>query len=594
MPYLAGRAIEPTFAPFLFFEKSWGFVPALFRAQTLLPRVVEAEAGLAGAVLDAPSTLSRVQKERIVLTVASALGNAYCVTAHGRVLASLGDDEEVIAGVIQSGSYPGMTSAETALHDYALRLAWEPSSIRREHVESLRRAGADDLAILDAVLATAMARLFCALSAGLGVEPDVAPPSCWSGNAPARPRPSRASSRDNAENDEYLPRDDRDLEAFAPFKMFREKLGFVPRIYSAQTLRRDVVTAESEAVRLILMTEEPLSRLRKECIALVVSALNLNTYGVALHSEVLRALGVDDDQSERIALDHHEAGLPAEETALLDFALKLARTPQEMRREDVKGLAGRGFSEAEALDAVATVGLTQFLNTVQMGLGVPPDFPPRLIFPSRTDDFRELPEAGVDPTLDADVGLVQRLKTGDPVAYETLVREHGRRMYRTLMGILGRAEEAEDALQVAFLRVFKNVGSFRGESRFSTWLTRIAINEGLQRLRQRRPMESLDDTDDRSQEELMRDVRAWDENPEQAYSRAQVRSLVERELVGLPPAYRLAVTLRDLEQLSTEEAAAALSIPVNTLKTRLFRGRLMLREALAPHFRARDRGASRA
>jgi RNA polymerase sigma-70 factor (ECF subfamily) len=178
---------------------------------------------------------------------------------------------------------------------------------------------------------------------------------------------------------------------------------------------------------------------------------------------------------------------------------------------------------------------------------------------------------------------VQKAQAGDLEAFEVLVGRHGKRVYRTLVGLLGSSEEARDAMQDTFLKVFQHLAGFQGRSKFSTWLISIAGNTGLQRLRERRPMESLDD-DGREGDEGFRprQVRAWTDDPEQLYSQAEVRSLVENCLKKLPAKYRVVVLLRDFEQLSAEDAAAALGLGVPALKSRLLRGRLMLRGAGAP------------
>jgi RNA polymerase sigma-70 factor (ECF subfamily) len=185
-----------------------------------------------------------------------------------------------------------------------------------------------------------------------------------------------------------------------------------------------------------------------------------------------------------------------------------------------------------------------------------------------------------------DLDLVARARQGETDAFETLFRRHHRAVYRTLLGITGRPEDAEDAVQTAFLKAFQHLDQFQGASRFSTWLTRIAINEGLGRLRQHGRLESLE-VEDEEGEFMPRNVRAWDDDPELLRSRAQARDLVEKEILKLPPKYRVAVILRDIQQLTAEEAAQLLGLGVPTLKTHLLRGRLQLREALAPHFAPR-------
>lgn len=195
--------------------------------------------------------------------------------------------------------------------------------------------------------------------------------------------------------------------------------------------------------------------------------------------------------------------------------------------------------------------------------------------------------------MDADAKFVEQARAGDAAGFEELVKRHQRRVYRVLMGITGNTAEAEDAAQTVFLKAYLNLGGFKEEARFSTWLTRIAINEGLQRLRRReKNVDSLDDPGPEGEEDFRpRQVQAWDDNPEQRYSKTEVRELLEREIMKLPAKYRVVVVMRDLEEASTAETAEALDLTQEAVKTRLLRGRLMLREALAPVFR-RQRPAS--
>ena len=199
------------------------------------------------------------------------------------------------------------------------------------------------------------------------------------------------------------------------------------------------------------------------------------------------------------------------------------------------------------------------------------------------------------PQADEDVSLVSQVQSGDTDAFEALVRRHQGRVYRTLIGITGNREDAEDSAQNTFLKAFQHIGEFQAAAKFSTWLTRIAINEGLQQLRKRKSVESLDEPEtDSDQGFRPRQVRAWEDSPELAYSKTELRGLVERELMKLPLKYRAVIMLRDLEELSTEEEAAALGLTAPALKTRLLRGRLMLREALAPSFQRKRQEGHRA
>lgn len=626
LSFLPVVELGETFGPFIFFREKLGFIPNLFRAQTLLPRVIEAEAKIAESVLLRESALSRRQKECLLLAVAAANQNTYCVTAHWQMLRSLGMPERQVRQVTIDHRRAGLPEADVALLDFALRMTQHPTWVCREDVEGLRKYGLNDEPILEAVLVAALTDFLCALSAGLGVAPDFRPKRIVSARKSVRQGLNTLSAsgmRSHAHDKSmpYLRAVDVGVDGFPPFAFFRERFGFVPNIFRAQTLRPDVLEAEAEAIRTVLLTDDVLSRVQKEYILLVVSAANLNTYCVAVHCEMLRGLGVSEDKSDQIAVDHHQAGLSGADCALLDFALKLNQRPAEVALGDIDGLRMHGFTDEQILESVVMTALTSYLNTLQMGLGVAPDFelrrvfgdeawsvpqkkiqPPRHtgpqmvnLFPASASliDISQVPRGAVAPGQDADAHLVARVREGDLNAYEELVRRHHGRIYRTLIGITGNPEDAEDGTQDTFLKVFEHIGRFRGDSTFATWLTRVAINEGLDRLRERKKLDRIDDSPQDDEEFRPRQVQAWDDNPEQLYSKTQMRALVEHALMKLPSMYRLAVMLRDIEQLSTEEAAAALGVGISNLKSRLLRGRLMLREALAPHFlRERQKRAS--
>jgi RNA polymerase sigma-70 factor, ECF subfamily len=184
---------------------------------------------------------------------------------------------------------------------------------------------------------------------------------------------------------------------------------------------------------------------------------------------------------------------------------------------------------------------------------------------------------------DPDAVLVAQVQSGDTNAFEDLVRRHSRRVFGVLAGVLGNIDDARDATQDVFLKAFEHIDSFQGRSKFSTWLISIAINTGTELLRRRRPTETLDEADD-DEGFRPRQIQSWADNPEQALAASQVRNLVRDGVLRLPQKYRTALILRDINQLSTEEAAAALGLSVPAMKARVLRGRLMLRESLAPHF----------
>jgi RNA polymerase sigma-70 factor (ECF subfamily) len=247
------------------------------------------------------------------------------------------------------------------------------------------------------------------------------------------------------------------------------------------------------------------------------------------------------------------------------------------------------FTEEQILEAVLMVGLGQMLNCIQTGLGTEPDFKPRLVFPLKELNPPAAPERQIpEPEFaadfvsdDPDFEIVARVRNGETEAFEELVRKHGRRVYRSLLAIVGNAEEAEDALQDAFLKAFQHLSHFEGRSRFSTWLVRIAINAGLQRMRGRKEFDRIDEE---NEEFRPRNIQAWSDSPEEFYSREELRRLVEREVMKLPAKYRVALMLRDLEELSTEEAAGTLGLSIPGLKARVLRGRLMLRESMVQYF----------
>jgi len=386
----------------------------------------------------------------------------------------------------------------------------------------------------------------------------------------------------------FLPEMD-DALSSESLSALKRNFGLTPKIYRAQLLRPDLVDAQVHLLDQMLFTKGALSRMQKEFILLAVSAENNNSYFPALHCQTLQFLGVKPEQSQQIAIDHREANLPPPDVVLLNFARKLASEPHSFTDSDVESLRKSSFTDEQILEAVLMVGLTQLLNCIQMGLGTEPDFKPRVIFPLKeVNPVALLERQTLEPEYtgdfladDPDFEIVERVRNGETDAFEELVRKHGRRVYRSLLGILGKPEETEDALQDAFLKAFQHLPNFEGRSRFSTWLVRIAINTGLQRLRSQKEVDSLDEE---NEEFRPRNIQSWMATPEECYSREELRRLVEKEVMKLPVKYRVALVLRDLEELSTEEAAAALGLSIPGVKARILRGRLMLREAMVPYF----------
>lgn len=598
--FLREVQLDDKFGPFVAFRENFGFIPNLFRAQTLLPRVIEVQARIAGTLLIKEKALSRTQKEMIILLVAAAHQSTYCVTAHASFLESLGIPESQLDQLLSDYHQAGLPLADTVLLDFSLKLSHNPTSVSSEDIEGLREHGFDDESILEAIQVTALARFLCTLTVGLSPEPDFEPRKPPSTTIGSPPDPVLQGSRTHSphmpgKKGPYLRAVYRSPKNFAPFAFFQKSFGFIPNIFRAQTLGPDVLEAEAEAVGEILLTEDVLTRRQKEYILLVVSAANLNTYCVAVHCEMLRGLGIPSEECDQIAVDHSQSNLAETDKALLDFALKLGVHPHEYGRKEIDRLRGHGFTEQQILESVVMTALTNFLNTLQMGLGTVTDFEPRLVFGSKKEHLSppetrpmtdsslfSMPSRAVE---DPDAGLVGRAQAGDLEAFEELVRRHSRLAYRTLIAVLGDPEEAQDAMQDAFLKAFEHIAAFHGRSKFSTWLVSIARNTAFQRLRDRKSLDRLDAGTLEGEEEFRpRQVRAWQASPEEMYSEAELRQLVEKGIMGLPVKYRVVVMLRDIEQLSTEEVAQELGLSVPALKARLLRGRLMLRESLSPHF----------
>lgn len=179
--------------------------------------------------------------------------------------------------------------------------------------------------------------------------------------------------------------------------------------------------------------------------------------------------------------------------------------------------------------------------------------------------------------------LVARAAAGEGAAFEVLMRRHNRLLYRTARSILKSDAEAEDALQEAYLRAWRALGTFRSEAKLSTWLVRIVINEALGRLRrsgaQVIPLDAAMVSTNPDTQESMHDDP--DQRPEQAAMRTQVRRLMEARIDTLPDAFRTVFMLRAVQELSVEEVSASLGLPEATVRTRYFRARGLLREGLS-------------
>jgi RNA polymerase sigma-70 factor, ECF subfamily len=184
--------------------------------------------------------------------------------------------------------------------------------------------------------------------------------------------------------------------------------------------------------------------------------------------------------------------------------------------------------------------------------------------------------------------LVAAAKKGDTAAFEELVHRYESKIFRLTNNITHNREDAEDAMQDAFLKAYAHLDGFQGDSRFYTWLVRIAANEALMRLRKRRPNQfSLDEPIETGNESdlLPREIQDWRPNPEREYSDAERQRIVSEVIQTLEPDYRVVLVLRDIEDLSTQETADTLGLSVTAVKSRLLRARLKLREKLDRYFR---------
>jgi RNA polymerase sigma-70 factor (ECF subfamily) len=195
-------------------------------------------------------------------------------------------------------------------------------------------------------------------------------------------------------------------------------------------------------------------------------------------------------------------------------------------------------------------------------------------------------ESGASTPTDAD--LVDGLRAGDPQVFETLVRGQGPRLLSVTRRILKDEDEARDAVQDAFVSAFRARKQFQADSRISTWLHRIAVNAALSRLRsrRRRPEESLDDLLPRFLPDghHVEHFTAWTEPADVTISRKETAEQVRQAIDSLPETFRTVLMLRDIEGLSSDEAASLLNITPNAVKLRLHRARMALRTLLAPHF----------
>jgi RNA polymerase sigma-70 factor, ECF subfamily len=180
-----------------------------------------------------------------------------------------------------------------------------------------------------------------------------------------------------------------------------------------------------------------------------------------------------------------------------------------------------------------------------------------------------------------EAAMIEEILAGQTDAFHELIRPYERSVYLMALSLLRNEAEAEDVAQEAFIKAYRNLGRFRSESRFSTWLIAIALNEARARLRRKQPglTDSIDDTEGSVVPAQLTD---WREIPSETLERQEIRSLIRRALTALPLAYREVFVLRELEERNVQETAETLGITVGSVKMRLHRARMMLQKQLAP------------
>jgi len=176
-----------------------------------------------------------------------------------------------------------------------------------------------------------------------------------------------------------------------------------------------------------------------------------------------------------------------------------------------------------------------------------------------------------------DEEVVERVKGGETALYEILMRRYNQRLYRVTVAILRDGAEAEDVMQDAYVRAYEHLEQFEGRAPFASWLTRIAVHEALARIRQRGHYEPLDETEDG---EISMQTVDTTPDPEQNASHSETCKLLEAAVLGLPERYRSVVMLRDVEEMSTKDAAEVLELTEENVKVRLHRGHAMMRSWL--------------
>lgn len=531
--------------------------PLLARFETALPALCAAEDALTCAVLECGRLTPSEQYELLAM-------------AADQWPAAVRD--EAIPPVGNAQQNPHRT-----LEQFGRKLAKFGPWCGKDDCDELAAAGYSKPAIVQAVATVALGQFRCTLVAG------------FSGSSRTCPERSPSEPPDWKETPgPFLAPATADIDALdESFAQIRSMFGFVPALLRLQSWLPTLVAAETQVIDAVFGSEEHLSLLQKHRLAVSLARANCSNYLVALHGELLNLIGSTAEETSELLDNLDTCSLPQTDKQMCLEASKLQLLPSAVQQPiDWPALSRAGLNDGQITDGIVAAALTNFLSTIQFGLGAPPDFEPL-----RTFHVKDVYLSGVENRLiqndicleDPDRAFVTRVKAGDTDAFEDLVRSHTRRVFSTLCGLLGNPEEARDATQDTFLKAFEHIDRFEGRSKFSTWLTSIAVNTGTELLRRRRPVESLhvDESEDNFRP---RQVRSWVDSPEDALAKSQRDELVRRGVLRLPEKYRAALLLRDINQLSTEDAAEALGLTVTATKARILRGRLMLREALAAHF----------
>jgi RNA polymerase sigma-70 factor (ECF subfamily) len=195
---------------------------------------------------------------------------------------------------------------------------------------------------------------------------------------------------------------------------------------------------------------------------------------------------------------------------------------------------------------------------------------------------------GVEELRDEEV--IARVKAGDTALYEIIMRRYNQRLFRVAMAVVRDYSEAEDVMQETYVRAYQHLKQFEGRAAFSTWLIRIAVHEGLSRVRQRNrnlPLEG----EVRDGEPSMNELKASSPDPEQNASRAELNNLLEEVVLGLPEQFRTVIMLREVEGMNISEIASVLEITEQNVKVRLHRGRALARGVIAERVGTNARNA---